>query len=80
MITGPIPNQGLGDTWYDNVPNDYANVVVGSYVDTYGSQPGYYGMQSYAATVGGVPYVISTFNYVYAPAGGGTVSVFGFNP
>jgi len=80
MITGPIPNQGLGDTWYDNVPNDYANVVVGSYVDTYGSQPGYYGMQSYAATVGGVPYVISTSNYVYAPAGGGTVSVFGFNP
>jgi hypothetical protein len=67
---GTGPNIG-SDTWVENgQPLAFDNVVSGSFVDTYGSGLGYTGLQYYAATVGGVPYVISTTNNVIAPAGG----------
>ena len=77
MVSGDTPNQGLGDTWTnDGLTLGYSNVENGSFVDNYGSWGGYIGDQAYAATVGGVPYVISTTNSVIAPPGVGRVSVF----
>jgi hypothetical protein len=45
---------------------DYGNVADASFVDTYGAPYlGYMGEQSYAATVSGVSYAISTSNFLH---------------